>query len=130
MHAFRVVGVFTLVSTLSLPSFAQVVPTEATRTMLDETPGLTALVQDQRVVAMYGVPCETNDGTGLDQFVANFVTANADGFGVDGCVLLPELPPNDKFTIRNGEMTVYNYYQTIDGIRVDGSVLKIPGKSL
>ena len=126
MHAIRVIGVLALVSTLSLPSFAQVVPTEATRTMLDETPGLTALVQDQRVVAMYGVPCETNDGTGLDQFVANFVTANADGFGVDGCVLALK----DKITIRNGEMTVYNYYQTIDGIRVDGSVLKIPGKSL
>ncbi len=122
MHAFRVVGVFTLVSTLSLPSFAQVVPTEATRTMLDETPGLTALVQDQRVVAMYGVPCETNDGTNLDQFVADFVTNTGDGFGVDGVVLALK----DKITIRNGGLTVYTYYQTIDGLPVDGSVLKIP----
>ena len=130
MHAIRAVGVFVLISTLSLPSFAQMVPTTATKAMLEAHPGLRAMVVGERLVALYGVPCATDSDplTTTDDFIASFlaVQANMDAMGVDDCEIEPVDQPMDQITIRSGKFTVYTYRQLIEGLPVHGSVVKIP----
>ncbi len=102
------------------------VPTPATKACLVANPGLRAMVDGERLTALYGVPIATDSdpGTNTDQFMANFlaVQANVDALGVDSALL----EFKDKITIRNGKFTVYTYTQKIEGLPVHGSIVKLP----
>jgi hypothetical protein len=99
------------------------VPTPPTRTFLDAHPGARGLIHGDHLVALYGVPLATDSdpGTTTDEFVETFLSQHADALGVTGVTLVPK----DKITIRNGELAVYTYTQTIDDLPVHGSVVKI-----
>ncbi|GFO82748.1 MAG: hypothetical protein A49_23750 [Methyloceanibacter sp.] len=120
---------FLVISTL--PLRAQI-PTTATQDLLNAYPGLKALFDGDRLVALYGVPMAPPDSVtaSTDEFVQRFVNAYANAFGVDGV----ELVRDDDATanIHDGKFTVYTYHQVItspshnDALSVFNAVVKIP----
>jgi hypothetical protein len=100
------------------------VPTAKTQELLDSNSDLRAMFSGERLVALYGVAFATDSDprTTTDEFVQAFLAAESDALGVDGVKLTLE----DKITIRNGKFSVYTYTQTIEGLPVHASVVKIP----
>ncbi len=100
------------------------VPSPATQALLDANPGMRAMFNGERLIALYAVPFATDSDplTNTDDFVAAFLTAQADALGVDNVSLVLD----NKINIRNDKFTVYTYAQQIEGLLVDGSVVKIP----
>ena len=66
-----VVGAFVSIAWSAQP----LVPTAATQNCLDAYPGLQAMTQSERLVAIFGVPFATDahPATDTDLFVANFL---------------------------------------------------------
>lgn len=120
---------FLVISTL--PLRAQI-PTTATQGLLDAYPGLKALFDGDRLVALYGVPMAPPDSAtaSTDEFVQRFVNAYANAFGVDGVELVRD--DNATVNIHNGKFTVYTYHQVVtssphnDALSVFNAVVKIP----
>ena len=100
------------------------VPIPATQALLDANPGLRGMTHGEHLVALYGVPFATDSDpeTTTDEFVEAFLAQHADALGVEGVTLVVK----DKINIRNDKFTVYTYLQTIEGLPVHGSVVKIP----
>lgn len=100
------------------------IPTDATKSLLDARTGLKALYEGERPVAFYGSALaeDSNPATNTTQFVQNFLFTEGrkDAFGVDGV----ELVFKDKLDINNGKI-VYTYTQEIDGVPVNGALVKI-----
>jgi hypothetical protein len=124
MQLFRRVCLVLFFSAL-LPgnSSRAVVPTAATRALLDATPGLRVTVENERLSALYGVPfaSDSDPGTTTDDFVNAFLAQHADALGVDGV----QLTLRNKHLLGSGKLTVYTYSQVIEGLPVHGSVVKI-----
>lgn len=110
---------------LLLPSLSGAYqPTSATQTLVDQNSGLLPLAQEDRMVALYGVPfaVDADPATDTDAFVAEFLLQNSDALGVDNVVL----DLQGKINIRNDKFTIYTYTQKIENLPVHGSVVKIP----
>ncbi len=103
---------------------ADTTPTRGTRSILDAQPAVRAMMNHDRLVALYGAPLGTDDNpaTDTDTFVANFLSQNPDAFGIS-----PQtLQFRSKATIRNGKLTVYSYVQQIEGLEVHASLVRLP----
>ena len=125
MTCFRLAaGCLCACSLAVYPAIAQLTPTPVTQSLLLAKPGLRPVVSGDRLTALYGVPIETDadPATSTDAFVASFLAQHADALGVTGVTLQLK----DKIDIRNGKFTVYTYEQTIEGLPVHGSTVKIP----
>ena len=117
----RLIGVL-LVGVVVSAALAEVTSNPA-QPLLEATPGLRALMVGDRTAALYRVPISANTtAAATDNFVTNFVQQNASALGVAP----GDLVFRDAATIRNGTLRVYTYTQRIEGLPVDGSLLKLP----
>ena len=120
---------------LLCPLWAAAAPpfTEDTLTLLDDHPGLQALIQQEKVVAFYGVPIAENDGVPpkdvadfLDDwlFVDSFngKSGHKDALGVPDV----ELVFYDSIVSGDGRFKVFRYRQTIDDLNVVTGLVTIP----
>lgn len=100
-------------------------PTSATRTFLDNNTDARAKVADGRIVALFGGELgesDTQQQESTDDFVARFISENADALGVDDV----DLVLKDSILLGSGNTRIYTYTQRIDGLPVHGGMVKIP----
>lgn len=99
--------------------------TAATQPFLTAHPGSRAILHDGKVAAIYGVPLKSDANTvTAAAFVDSFRAEVASALGVDPNDLV--LRENDTVTIRNGTMVVYTFTQTMGGLPVHGSIVRVP----
>ncbi len=121
---FTVAGVaLVIVFGCALPTRAGT-PTVATQTLLDTHPGMRAMFDGERMIALYGVPFATDNDpqTTTDDFVDAFLAEHGDALGVDNV----DLVLRDKLNIREDKFTVYTYTQNLEGLPVHATMVKIP----
>jgi hypothetical protein len=93
---------------------------DATRSVLERTPGLRSHVEAGRVTALYGVPSAAADTAA--QSAATWLATSADAWAVPGLDIRPRGNPMDDAT---GRFTFFSYDQYLDGLRVDGTAARI-----
>ena len=101
-------------------------PTAATVAFLGQHPDRKGLVQQQKLVSLYGLPLAVRDPqihASTDAFVAAFIAdqANCDALGVDGLTL----EFRDKVTSASNRFTVNSYSQRMSDLPVHGSSVRL-----
>ena len=125
----RIIGLSMLVvffSSINAGWAAPAFPTPATQTLLTNTAGLRAIAAGEGMSALTNATIifDNDPGTTTDQFVANYlaVPQNRDALGVENVTLTPL----GQVTTRSNRHKIFTYVQTIEGLPVFGTVVKIP----
>ncbi len=125
--AFRFHLVFAIVFFVSAGSASAIKP--ETRLLLDDTPGLKAMMRGEAVGALYGavIASDSDPQTSTDDFVSSFVGQCCAAFGAE----VAGAPPVQLSLVSNqvqpsGKFAFYKYAQIIEGLPVHDANVLIP----